>query len=91
MRRPEWMHPADQRILRELDHTEETRAPDELAGTLFYPPDYIADRCRTLAAHGLVQPVGHDAPSYRLRELGVAVVEDGPPPELFSEPWAPQQ
>lgn len=64
-----WMTIVDDRVLeyiRENEHGSPTEMKRE--GPIRYSRQYIAERCRKLAEHGLLQPVGNGV--YTITERG---------------------
>lgn len=64
-----WMTIADDRILEYLSGVE-TSTPKKMAdsGDVRFSRAYIGERCRKLAAYGLVQPLGNGV--YRITDSG---------------------
>jgi len=75
MRCPDWMDPADLRILDFLSQHDEKAAPETIADSLQYRESYIVERCGVLAKHGLIQPEGRLDPTYQMRNLGTLFLE----------------
>jgi len=65
--RAEWMHPEDDHLLALL-RTERKDTFSAVAAQLPLTREQVADRCRTLAAHGLVEHLGSDI--YTISALG---------------------
>ncbi|WP_135853111.1 hypothetical protein [Halorussus salinus] len=65
--RAEWMHPEDDHLLALL-RTERKDTFSAVAAQLPLTREQVADRCRTLAAHGLVEHLGSDI--YTISPLG---------------------
>lgn len=65
----DWMTIADERILEYLSEVE-TSTPKKMAdsGDVRFSRQYIGERCRKLAAYGLVQHFGNGV--YRITDLG---------------------
>ncbi|UPV74921.1 helix-turn-helix domain-containing protein [Halorussus limi] len=65
--RADWMHPEDEHLLALL-RTERKDTFTAIAAQLPLPRERVAERCRTLAAHGLVEHLGSDI--YTISPLG---------------------
>lgn len=68
MGRPNWMRPADERILRDLYESRQDYLP-LVANRLGMHQEYVEDRCEVLVEHGLVEPISGEV-VYRTTELG---------------------
>lgn len=77
----------DDRILEYLSEVSEFGSPSEIhrEGNLPYTREYVAERCRELANHGLIQKVSanvyritDDGEAYLAGELDTAELEDEP-------------
>lgn len=71
-KRADWMRPADDRILEYL-HSEGPNLPTNMADKLDLSRKYIGERCRKLAAYGLVENLGEGL--YRITENGTEFLE----------------
>ena len=66
-----WMSIADDRVLEFLDESGPA-APKRMKeeGRIPYTRQYVAERCRTLADHGMIRPLGNGV--YEITEVGEA-------------------
>ncbi|WP_379801876.1 MarR family transcriptional regulator [Haloarcula halophila] len=81
-----WMTIVDDRVLeyiREEGHGSPTEMKEN--GPIRYSRQYIAERCRKLADHGLLKPVGNGV--YTITERGEAYLDE----ELDTHEDAPEQ
>ncbi|WP_132059401.1 hypothetical protein [Halorussus amylolyticus] len=67
-----WMHPEDDHLLALL-RTERKDTFNTIAEQLPLTDDQVAERCRTLADHGLVEHLGSDI--YTISSLGKRYLE----------------
>lgn len=64
-----WMSLVDDRVLEYLrEHGTGSPKRMQEEGRIRYTPEYVAERCRTLAAYGLVRPLGNGV--YELTDDG---------------------
>jgi len=81
-RRVEWMVPADSSILRFMDAVTDERGnpaiqtPKTISLNTGYSNKHVANRCRTLADHGLLERV-EDKAQYRITDKGHALLDGG--------------
>lgn len=89
-RRIEWMVPADESILRYMNVAVDVtgnaaiQTPMTIALNTGYSNRHVANRCRTLADHGLLERIDNEA-YYRITDTGKDLLNGGVSPENLSD------
>jgi hypothetical protein len=74
-RKVDWLRPADRPILSEIANLDgRWIKPASLSLNVSYSRYTVADRCRQLGAHGLVD-VHDDVAAYRINDRGLAFLD----------------
>ncbi|WP_157971684.1 hypothetical protein [Halorussus litoreus] len=81
--RADWMRPEDDHLLALLRAGRKDTL-NAIAGQLPIPREQVAQRCRTLAAHGLVDHLGSDI--YTISSLGRAYLDGDVDADDLGEP-----
>lgn len=71
----DWLKPSDRPIVREIASYGGWIKPASLTLNVPYGRQHVADRCRVLANHGLLERYD-DVAAYRVTERGIAFLED---------------
>lgn len=71
----DWLRPSDRRIVSEISKYGGWIKPASLALNLPFTRKHVADRCRELADHGLIERHADQA-AYRITDLGTQFLND---------------
>lgn len=85
-----WLKPSDRSVLVEIDEYGGWVKPATLGLNLPYTQRHVATRCRTLAAHDLLERYSDPIAGYRLTDRGHAfLADDLTPRDLVGDSGAP--
>lgn len=84
-RQVDWMVAADDAVLHGIHRANMALSPSVLAHNLGYNRDYIAQRCRVIADHGLIEKEGDGGPFYSLTRTGIRYVSGELSPDEITE------